>query len=307
MEENDSRQPETEQAPNKMKIVVAALAVVLLVVAGGLIYKFMENSALEAENAAKQQELDVTFDKLDSMSNELDKKILTISQLGGEIDTLIQLKDQLEAEKKQIRKRSSQQITELRGRVQGYKELLLAQDEEIERLKEINEQLVTENTELKIEKNELNSSLRALNESKVELEDKVALASRLKVEGMRIAAVSSRKKERVGEFKNRHIDHLKIEFDVTENKVAPIEGKDIMVKITAPDGNVLFDVTSGSGTFVFEGREMFFTAKKEILYDRTRQKLAFLYNKGSDYDLGKHQVDVYTDDYLMGSDSFIIK
>lgn len=296
-----------EEGPNNIKIVIALLVVVLLVVGGGLIYKFIENDELTADNEAKQIELDTTFDRLDSMSNELDKKILTISQLGGEIDTLIQIKDQLEEEKRQIRKKGNQQVKALRGRVSGYRELLLAQDEKIERLKVINEELVAENTELKTEKNVLNKSLRQLNESKSELEGKVALASKLKVEGMKIVAISSRKKEREGEFKNRHIDQIKVQFDVTENKVSPIEGKGIMIKITAPDGNILFDVASGSGTFNFEGRETFYTAKKEILYDRTRQNLVFFYNKGSDYDLGKHVIEVYTDDYLMGSGSFIVK
>lgn len=307
MEEFSSPEIQQTEGPDKSKIALVVAIIIILVVGGGLVYKFIENQKLEDDNTAKQAELELTFDKLDSMSNELDKKILTISQLGGEIDTLIQIKEQLEQEKKQIRNSSNRRIKELRGRVSGYKELLVAQDKEIERLKAINEELVAENTELKVEKNDLSKSIRDLNASRDELEEKVALASRLRVSGMRITAVSTRNKERVGEFKNRHIDQLKVEFEVSENKVAPIEGKDILIKITAPDGNVIFDVAKGSGTFMYEGREMFFTAKKEILYDRKSQKLTFFYNKGSDYALGKHSVEVYTDDYLMGSGYFIVK
>ena len=100
---------------------------------------------------------------------------------------------------------------------------------------------------------------------------------------------------------------MRIEFTVNENKVAPIEGKGLLVRVIAPDNNVLFDVTRGSGSFNFEGREMFFTAKKEILYDRSSQKVTLLYDKGSEYELGQHTVEVYTDDYLMGRGSFVVK
>lgn len=303
----DQKTDQAGEAPNNKKIITVVLAVALLVVIAGLIYKFMENIELEAQRQATEAQLDQAYDQLDSMSNELDNRILKIAQLGGEIDTLLQIKQQLEEEKKAFRKRAYKQINQLQDKVEGYQELLVAQDKEIERLKVLNDSLMVENTDLKHEKNELAENIRNLNESKSQLEEKVAMASRLKVEGMQIFAVSSKGKERQETFKNRHVDQLKIQFDIAENRVAPIEGKEILVKITAPDGQVIFDVASGSGTFVFEGREMFYTAKKDILFDRNSQSLTFLYRKGSDYDIGKHQVEVYTDNYKMGAGTFIVK
>ncbi|MEQ8809213.1 MAG: chromosome segregation protein SMC, partial [Imperialibacter sp.] len=217
------------------------------------------------------------------------------------------VKEQLEKEKEAIRTRSNREIGQLKARVEGYRELLVAQDEEITKLKAINEKLLTENTGLKVEKNELTASIRDLNQSKNKLEEKVALASQLKVENMVVSAVNSRGKETVGEFKNRQVESIKVTFNIAENKVAPVDGKDVLVRIVAPDGNVLFDVTRGSGTFIFDNREMYFTAKQEILFDNTRQKLSFLYNKGSEYALGIHKVEVYTDGYLMGAGSFTVK
>jgi hypothetical protein len=306
MEENQVNNSKEQEAPKK-NILIAILVIVVLIVAGGLVYKFMENSRLEDEKAVTDKQLDEAYYSLDSIGGELDKKILEISQLGGEIDTLVKIREQLEEEKRDFRKRAYRQIAGLKDKVDGYQELLVNQDETIKKLKLINAELNKENVVLKTEKNELNESLRDLESNKNELEEKIATASRLRIEGMKVLAVTDRGKEREGEFRNRHVDHLNIQFNINENKVAPIEGKDIMIKITAPDGNVLFDVASGSGSFKFEGREMFYTAKKEILYDRNRQELSFLYNKGSDYAIGKHLIDVYTDDYKMGSGSFIIK
>ncbi|MEQ9299845.1 MAG: chromosome segregation protein SMC [Cyclobacteriaceae bacterium] len=306
-EQQKPDQPSQEKEKKSRSPIVPILIVVLLVVAGLVVYNYLENKKLEEEKAAQEVLIEQTYAQLDSITNQLNDKIITISQLGGEIDTLLKIREKLETERQEFRTRAFRQINDLQERVDGYKELLVAQDIEIDRLKEINEELVVENTTLKEEKNELNESLRDLNVSKTELEEKVAIAGRLGVEGLQVFAVAENGKEREGEFRSRHINKLKIDFYIEENQVAPIEGKDILVRIIAPDRNVLFDVTRGSGSFMFEGREMFFTAKQEILYDRQRQKMTYYYEKGSDYQSGQHLVEVYTDDYLMGKGSFTVK
>lgn len=291
----------------KQQSIIIALAILLVLALVKIGLDYTTNKSLSEDNLRKQEELTETYFSLDSVSSELDKKIQTIAELGGEVDTLLKIKEQLEQEKEAIRTRTNREISQLKARVEGYRELLVAQDEEITKLRAINEQLLTENTGLKEERNELTASIRNLNQSKNQLEQKVALASQLKVENMVISAVNSRGKETVGEFKNRQIESIKITFNIAENKVAPVDGKDVLIRIVAPDGNVLFDVTRGSGSFMFENREMYFTAKQEILFDNTRQKLSFLYNKGSEYAVGIHKVEVYTDGYLMGAGSFTVK
>lgn len=296
-----------QQKPQKKKGLNIYYIVLIVVLSGAIVYMLMEANDLRQQQRLTEAQLDAAYNDLDSMSTELDQRILKIAQLGGEIDTLIQIKNQLEEEKRAIQKRANGVIAGLNDKVEGYKEVLLKQDEEIERLKKINEELLVENTDLKNEANQLNESIRELNSDRAELENKVALASRLKIDGLTAIAISSSGKEREGQFRNRHINVLKIQYKVLENKVAPIEGKDLMLKITSPDGNVLFDVTTGSGTFMYEGRESFYTIKKNILYDRSEQAITMLYNKGTDYEVGKYKVEVYVDDYKMGSNQFIVK
>ena len=275
-----------------------------------VIFLYYTYDNLKADKEAQAIELNNTLLNLDSISTELDSKIMMIRELGGEVDTLMKVKEKLQAERKLLLTEISNRknmISELRDRVDGYKQLLLAKDVEIEQLKEINDQLMTENTELKTEKQQLNDSLSKANKTTTELQEKVAFASRLKVEGMTIYAVNESGKERETEFRNRHINQLKVKFTVAENKVAPIEGKEILIRIVAPDGNVLFDVTRGSGSFMFENRELFYTAKQEILYDKNSQEVTMFYDKGSEYAEGRHIVEVYTDEYLMGTGTFTVK
>ncbi|MEQ8583045.1 MAG: chromosome segregation protein SMC [Marinoscillum sp.] len=305
--QNENSTPQSNPKPKDRTALFIGLIVALL---GVLVFLYYSNNTLEQEKEAQALELNKTLLQLDSISSQLDSKILTISQLGGEIDTLLKIKQQLETEKKQLLTNQSRQkdlMASLKDRVDGYQELLLAKDVEIEELKKLNDELLTENVELKTEKQQLNESIQEINKAKEELADKVAFASRLKVEGLKVFAVSDGGKEREGEFRSRQVDQLKITFTVADNKVAPIEGKDLLVRIIAPDGNVLFDVTRGSGSFIFEGRELFYSAKQEILYDKNSQLVTVFYKKGSEYVTGSYQVEVYTDDYLMGKGSFLVK
>ena len=73
-----------QDGSDKRKIVIVIMAILILVIVGGLIYKFIENLELEKQNQITQAQLDLAYDELDSMSNELDVRILKIAQLGIE-------------------------------------------------------------------------------------------------------------------------------------------------------------------------------------------------------------------------------
>lgn len=313
MENNKNNQEDDLQefAPKKeSKSRLGIFIIICVVLMAVLLYFFMQNNDLKEEVENTQFELNNAVLQLDSIGSELDKKILEIQRLGGDIDTLLIVKAELEQEKRNLlssNQANRRSIAELKEKVDGYQELLIMKDKEIVQLKKQNEVLLTENTTLKVEKNQLQDSISTIGETNNQLSEKVAIASELKIEGMRIFAVNEAGKEREAEFRNRHITNLRIEFSVSANKVAEIEGKELLIRVIAPQTGVLFDVTRGSGTFNFEGREMFYTIKKEILYDRTKQKVSVLYDRGSEYDLGNHTVEVYTDEYLMGTGSFVVK
>jgi regulator of replication initiation timing len=306
---NPSSEPDnTSNPPAKKKntaviIIVSALAVLLLV---ALYFIYDRNTKLDE----RSMELKSTYERLDSISDQLDAKITEIERLGGDITELEEAKVELEQEKEQLwksKRYTERQLAEFKERLNGYKELLLMKDEEIENLKKVNEVLVSENTELKTEKNEL---VQNLNQAKVvqdELVDKVNLASKLEAENIVVAAVNRRGKERAEEFRSRQIEKLKVTFNIARNDVAPIEGKEILLRIIDDNGEVLFDVAKGSGTFLLNDEETFFTEKQEILFDNTEQEVTFIYDKGSEYERGVYTAEIYTDGYMMGRSQFTVK
>ncbi|QCK16041.1 chromosome segregation protein SMC [Mangrovivirga cuniculi] len=304
-------QPPKKEKEGTNKTVITVLIGVLFAINLLLGYLWwQDNQDYQKQESAMQSEISAQVKKLDELSVELEEKIATIERLGGDVEELKKVKAELEAEKEKFKSQANWATTNLnrlKNKVEGYEELLVQKDEEIADLKAINEALYTENTDLKTEKESLNDSIGELSEVREELQSKVEMASRLKAENITVAAVNNRGKEREGEFRNRHVDQLKVSFNLAKNDVAPIEGKDIFIRVIDNNGQVIFDVAKGSGTFMLNNKEEFYTSKKNILFDNTRQQLTFLYEKGSEYEEGEYLVEIWAEDYIIGEETFTVK
>ena len=296
---------------NKTKpllIIIGLLALTILVI---LFLFYQNNQAKSSELQSNKQELTETYNKLESISNELDLKIEEIQKLGGDVEELRLIRETLEMEKEQLQNESNlakKQYTKIRNRVDGYRELLVSKDTEISELKRLNEVLYSENTELKEEQKTLNKTLSEIELDKQTLAKKVAQASQLEAENIKVIGLNSRGKGKERDrYRSSQLEQLQITFNLAKNEVAPVEGKDVIVRVIEPDGNVVFDVARGSGTFMHDDKELYYTAKQNILFDNSGQELSFLYEKGSEYQEGRHTVEIYADDYVIGTTNFEVR
>ena len=217
----------------KNKKLIYILSIVIIIFIIGFSFLIYKSEQSEKNRIKKQIELDLVYNELDSISILLGDKILTISQLGGEIDSLIIIKENIEKEKKEFRSRAFTQINKLQGKVEGYKELLIAQDEEINKLKLINKQLYDENKDQKVEINTLNSTISEINKTKETLQVKVNYASRIELKNLEIFGISKNGRNYKNSFKNRLVNKIKIDIEIEENEIAKIEIKD------APNPNAI--------------------------------------------------------------------
>lgn len=298
---------EPKKSNRNLILLISFMAVIIVVQAVKIFLDSREHQVLVAEKTTTEEQLATTMQRLTEINTELEAKIAEVQKLGGDVADLEKAKAEVEAALARRIKATGKEIKALKDKVEGYELLLKNKDEEIDKLKNVNKELLTENRSLKTEKNQLGDSINRLSETKDELATKVAIASQLKAENIRIVALSDKGKERESPFKSRQVGKIKVEFNIAENNVAPIEGKKMMIRIIDENGQVLFDVAKGSGTFIFNGKEEFYTASQEILFDNTKQKLTYLYDKGSDYAAGAYKLEVYTDDYLMGGGQFVVK
>lgn len=307
---SETTNPAAAPAPKKSNrnvIIIAILSVVILVQFVKMYLDHKDKQEAETTIASTEEELASTMQQLNAIKVELEQKITEIQKLGGDVTELQKAKAEIDTELKRSRRANGQVIKELKDRVEGYQELLELKDEELTKLKSVNKELMSENTTLKTQKNQLGDSINRLAQTKDELATKVSIASQLKAENVSIKALNDKGKERESPFKNRQLEKLKVDFNLAENNVAPIEGKKIMIRIIDQNNQVLFDVSRGSGTFIYNGKEEFYTASQEILFDNTKQKLTYLYEKGSEYAAGSYSLEIYCEDYKIGSGKFEVK
>jgi len=304
MELNEAPAPKKQ---SKAGIIISVLAIIVLIQTVKIFFDYADKKEITEQKAEVEEDLAGTLQRLKEIQEELTSKIKEIDRLGGDVTELKKAKAEVDAQLKRNVARSTKSIKELKDRVEGYEELLKLKDDEIDKLKNANETLFTENRQLKTQKNALNDSINRLATSKDELAGKVALASQLKAENITVMSVTAKGKEREAPFRARQLEKLKVEFNLAENKVAPIEGKKIMIRVIDENGQVIFDVNKGSGTFIINNKEEFYTAVQEILFDNNRQKLSFLYDKGSEYASGTYTIELYAQDYEIGRTQFVVK
>ncbi len=292
---------------SRTSLYIGILLVIVLIQGAKIFFDYTDKKAITEQKVAVEEDLATTMQRLKEIQSELDQKIKEITKLGGDVEELKKAKAEVDTQLKRTVARSAKSIKELKDRVEGYEELLKIKDDEIEKLKSTNQSLFSENRQLKTQKNVLNDSISKLATTRQELANKVAIAGQLKAENVAVMSVNAKGKERESPFRARQLEKLKVEFNLAENNVAPIEGKKIMIRVIDENGQVIFDVAKGSGTFVLNGKEEFYTASQEILFDNTKQKLSFIYDKGSEYASGNYTVEIYAQDYPIGSARFVVK
>ncbi|MDR6808750.1 myosin heavy subunit [Dyadobacter sp. BE34] len=308
-----------EQKQDRKTLLWAALAVLLLlnlVLVYFIYHEKQENLAKDEIITAKTEEVLSIKTKLDSISTELDLKIAEIQKLGGSVDSLVALKAQLEKDKKELKNASTYSAASYNQKIKNYESVLSEKDGEIARLKQElgiattkNEELNQKVTGLESEKQLLADSVSTYSAQNKELAEKVTLASALHAENVSVNAVSSKGKEREGgKYKAKRIDKLRVNFKLAENAVAKQNEKDIYLRVLDPDGAVLSDMATGSGSFMFNGKELIYSSKQTVSFTNTGQSVDIFYGRGGiPMKDGKYVIELYSEGFKIGQGDFTVR
>ncbi|ACT93233.1 hypothetical protein [Dyadobacter fermentans] len=308
-----------EQKQDRKTLLWAALAVLLLlnlVLVYFIYHEKQENLAKDEIITAKTEEVLSIKTKLDSISTELDIKIAEIQKLGGSVDSLVALKAQLEKDKKELRNANTYSAANYNQKIKNYELVLSEKDGEIARLRQElgiatskNEELSQKVTGLESEKQLLADSVTTYSVQNRELAEKVTLASALRAESVNVNAVSSKGKEREGgKYRAKRIDKLRVNFKLGENAVAKQNEKDIYLRILDPDGAVLSDMATGSGSFVYNGKELIYSSKQTVSFTNTGQSVDIFYGRGGiPMKDGKYSIELYAEGFKIGEGDFTVK
>jgi septal ring factor EnvC (AmiA/AmiB activator) len=315
MEQNENTEPK-----NKSRLLlIVALFLVLAGINALLFYmnnqKGKQNEQLTAEVKAKDVRLEEQIKQYETLKADFERQSQEVQAMGLANDSLEARIAAINSDLLKLRsfRKGSFSLAEqarFRNRATNLEQQLRKKDEEIAQIKADNEVLYTETTTLKERQNKLTDTISTIARTNQELSEKVAVASRLQADNIRVNIINARNKEKDdddNEFKAKRVEKVKVTFNLARNDVSPKETKQIMMRLVEPDGSALYNLSTGGGTFMIDGSEAFYTAKQDIVYDNTRQPVQFVYAKGAAYKTGLHTVELYEGGIMIGKTTFTLK
>ncbi len=296
----------------KITAVGIVAAVLLSVITSGY-YLLSQNPKQISQNIppTPKKQLHAIYNQLDSISGELADHIETVSTLGGEVDSLTAFRKQLEAEKYNLKlKRNvdSAQIVEMTHKINHYEKMLGKKAMELVILKQTVADLESENKALRTERDSLKAEVSETCTQKELLEEKLNIAKRLKADNFELQGFdkTDQRNNEKGLFAKR-VAKLAVRFRIKENVLVDPASKKVYIRIVEPDDLVLFDAKNSPHHFKIQGREDFCTTVKNIFYESNDVQVDYLFEKGNPFKQGKHKLEIYCDDHLIGEHSFTIK
>lgn len=325
--------------PNNQKAgsnnALKAGLVVMTLLAAGLGYMLFQSKDTVANQqeviSTKVMELAQTRTKLDSISKELDSQIAEVQKLGGDVTELQKAKVELEQDKKDIQSKSASQVASVRskyeGKIKNYESLLSAKEVELVKLREENGVLANENQSLKTQTETLRGEnqgiAKSAEESKAEaarkveeesaknkvLSEKVAKAAALRTEFVKVIGINERGKEsEEKKYKAKKLAKIKVVFQLAKNDLTEKERKTVFIRVLDPDGSTIFDASTGSGNFTFNGQELAYTTRGDLNYDNENLYIEMVYNRGgTPYREGQYKVELYAEGFKIGEGGFVVK
>lgn len=325
-------------ASNNSNQNLKAISIVAILALLGLnVYQFVTNKSLQSDNIQKETEIT----QLDQAKTELEKQyensIAELNEMktsNTELNTLIDSqKEELRIQKDKISNllkdsknlsSARKQMTEMKAKTDGY----LA---EITKLKQENEQLISSNTSLTKEKENLNQEVQKksaenqslteaksalseekanLNKEKSELSKRVIRASVIAVDKITSTAYETREGKKPNDVsKASNTDFIKVCFNTTANNNADSGNENFYIRIINPQGETQAIESQGSGTIRSEatGDEIRYSCIAKANYTNAVQNVCGEWHNPGGFQKGVYQVEVYNKGYLSGTSTVKLK
>ncbi|MBT3646918.1 MAG: hypothetical protein HN542_01615 [Flavobacteriales bacterium] len=259
-----------------------------------------QNTDLGVEKDKLTIELQDMLSKYDSVDTENEEMNAQIAEQKAEIERLLE-----EAEK---HKDDAWAIYKLRKEATTLRSVMKNYLVTIDSLNTVNQNLVQEKAQVQTQLAGQKQKNEELNEENEELAQKVKIGSKLKAvdlvsQGQRVKSNNiHRETDRA-----KRTDKIKTCFTIDKNEVIKPGKVDVFLRIIGPDGEVLaFDQTQDY-MFTYDGKEGLYSRKEEIVYENDEVDLCYYWDLLKEAKAGKYLIEVYAQDYLMGTTKFELK
>ncbi len=300
---------EKRRKPKMTFIFVLILLIISLAFNGILINK--QKTSEKAVVTSKDR-----IDSLIRLEFNISQELLQTSQdldnykgITSNLDSLLVVANtKIETQKQRINDLFNQNLSQ-----KQLKKKLESELAELKKFKDIYldkvDSLILQNQTLQASNIKLNEDLQIIESEKEVLVAKVDLASILKIKELIAVPLKKKKSGKLVETAlAKKTKILKTCFDIEENLIAEKSKKDVHLKITGPQGVVLFLDRFGSGIFrTSEGKDSKYTMLKTIDYTQSQQNVCFDWQQDHAFSSGQYSIDIYIEYILIGSATFELK
>lgn len=329
-----SNQPKSASSKN-MALLLAIIAIVGLLGLNG--FQWYQSGKIKQEIASNNEEI-LEIEKInaeleqdyESALNNLEEMRAENQDLSSEID---KQKADLAEKKAQISRMISEgnDLKDVRLELENLKTQAQISVQEIKRLREENNQLVLQNTnlseknqtlqinqentlqelaEVETEKEVLIEKTEILSSKYQEMASKVNLASLVKIQDIELRGLKySRKGKAKKTSRAKDIEVLQTCFTTEENNITELEEESFKIRIIDPIGETIYLEDSGSGVFTNQQdqTEVRYTIEASIPYAKEEAKACIDFRPGYSIPKGKYTVEMYNKGFFAGAGEFKIK
>ena len=288
------------------------ILVILLFISNGvtaylLITKHQENVEIVTQNTDLTVEKDNLTLELENMLAQYDSVQTDNEEYKAEIaEQRAKIEEMLaEAEK---HKNDAWVIHKLKKETGTLREIMKSYIVTIDSLNTVNQNLVVAKKQVETQLDDQKVENQELNKTNEQLSEKVKLGSKLRVVDL-VSSAQRMKSGTVSRETNRakRVDKVKTCFTIDKNEVSKPGKKWIYLRIISPNGEVLALDQTESFMFTYDGKEGLYSRKAEVMYDNGELDMCLYLDVTDELTEGKYIVEVYAEDYFMGTTQFELK
>jgi regulator of replication initiation timing len=304
-----------EKSKSSGKIYYIIIIIILMALNGLFIYNYFNTDkklvqteeTLFATDSAKAELEKILNETQDNLNLYKGKNSQLDAYLKEKNDSLQEYADRIESllRKGKLSKNQLEKAMEEIDQLRYYKRKYLNQIDSLSTKISI---LSRENSDLKGKVDQEKRQNENLTMENVKLNNKVAIGAKLNAKQIFVSGVKTRNNGKERETNRAsQLEKLKISFTLDENYVNDPGEKTVYLKVIGPDGATLYNESSGSGTFKFQGQESLYSTKQDVQFEQKAQEIMLYWTKGSAFGKGEYKLELYADGFQIGASSFELK
>ncbi|MEN9369638.1 MAG: hypothetical protein RI952_503 [Bacteroidota bacterium] len=296
---------ENNQTPQKdTKKIYTLLVVIALLIATNVFLWLQKNKS--------ETKYEQTTDEKSKLQTELDQLEVDLNTATANADTLnqnlIAKDEELKGKVAELQaalkhgQMNKAQLVKAKNEIDQLRYYINKYQEQIADLKKENEELTTENTDLKqTVESEQKKSSDLLNKN-ISLSNKVAVAEILKPTSLIATGIKFRSNGKESETDRvKSLEKIKISFTLADNQVASTGNKDFFVRVINPENKAEVVTDANDSKFNANGEALQYSVKRSFDFQNNpSQEYSIYWTKGSSLTPGEYTIVLYADGTSIG-------